>query len=673
MRYHIIPLPREMKELGGIFKFDIQEVTIEENSIRCINHLKLPKEISEKKRIVKATGNDYTYISIGTLDPWKFPPPDHLQGYRLVVHEKGALITAKSEQGMFYGCTTWNQLIQQAHGSLFTMDISDWPALEYRGIMLDISRGRVFSLNYLKQLVVRLASMKINVLQLYIEHTYRFVGKESIWEGSGALGKEEIVELQAFCSDHFIELQPNLQSFGHCNRILTSSEFRHLRESDLYWTLSPALEETYEFLSSLYDDFLPIFESTMLNIDSDETYDLGSGKSKELQAEMGTGKLYLQHLMRVRELAKAHEKRIMVFGDVIIKYPELIPQLPDDMVFLDWIYDPKPYYPSTEIFSKSGKTFWVCPGTGSWNSLFPRQDGAVKNILTLVRQGIESGAQGMLLCDWADHGGYAMPAPSEYSYALGATVSWSKNIPSLSEFDEAFANLLDEINLPQIHSLLSSIYSLPGLWSKNRSQCVIALFEEPLTGRSITGPLPPADLIALEDLPPGVSGVLDEESHHLMRPIFQLEDATLQAIEEIIEKVSPLLCSLTDITRRQQYEWIVSAFRIMVDKVRLGRYMRRRILDCEIDTDWLLDMEGELRRLSQRFARLEMDFIRNWHSYAVPSEINIPLTYFAHGLERLDYLKKWVAKQRVAMQEHREPDYALATYETAGYRSLPTY
>jgi hypothetical protein len=662
-----------MQELDGVLKFDTQEVDIEGDSIRCINQLELPKKVSSRRKPIEATGLDHTYISIGTLDPSKFPPPEHLQGYRLVVQEQGVLITSKSEQGLFYGCTTWNQIVRQADNTISTLDISDWPYLEYRGIMLDISRGRVFSLDYLKNMVTRLATMKINVLQLYIEHTYQFEGKETIWKGSGAMGREDLQELQSWCSDHFIELQPNLQSFGHCNRILTTSEHRHLRESDLYWTLSPALEETYDFLASVYDGFLPIFESTLLNIDSDETYDLGRGKSKELQSEMGTGRLYLQHLMKVRELAQAHGKRIMVFGDVIVKHPELISQLPDDIVYLDWIYDPKSHYDTTELFGKSGKTFWVCPGTGSWNSLFPRQHGSVKNILTLVGQGIESGAQGMLLCDWADHGGYAMPAPSEYSYALGAAASWSKQVPSLSEFEKAFMILMEETHLPQIHSLLSSIYSLPGLWSKNRSQCVIALFDEPLMGRTITGPVPPADLVPLQDLPPKVSGVLDEESHHLMRPVFQLEESTIRSIGEIIEKVEPLVRSLVDETRRRQYQWITEAFRTMVEKVRLGRKIRGRFLDHEIDTDWLLDVEGELRLLSQRFTLLQINFIHVWYSYATTSEIDITLTYFAHGLERLDYLRRWVAKQRIAMQEHREPDYALATYETAGYRSLPTY
>jgi hypothetical protein len=49
-------------------------------------------------------------------------------------------------------------------------------------------------------------------------------------------------------------------------------------------------------LSDLYADFLPAFSSAWLNVDCDETWDLGTGQSKELSERLGKGRVYLQHI-----------------------------------------------------------------------------------------------------------------------------------------------------------------------------------------------------------------------------------------------------------------------------------------------------------------------------------------------------------------------------------------
>ncbi len=674
--YLFLPSVRELTHGSGYYTIGDSD-SPRSNSRVCFQKFSADTEhfadLRQAVALEDRSGEDPYFIAIGSVDVSNARIPKNPEGYFLHVEAKGILLAANTEQGLFYACCTWAQMLGQSGSRVRSATIVDWPTLPNRGLMVDISRGRVFTLDYLKQLVVQLSDMKMNVLQLYMEHTFQFSGKEQIWEGSGAMDAQGIIQLQTWCEQHFVQLQPNLQSFGHCNRILTTDGYRQLRESDLFWTLSPALPETYTFLQSLYDEFLPLFSSDLFNIDSDETYDLGSGKSKELMAEMGDGRLYLQHLLRLREMAAKHGKKIMVFGDVIVRHPELIGELPDDIVFLDWIYDPKPHYPTTSLFGTSGKQFWVCPGTGSWNSLFPRQDGATKNIIGLVGQGISEGAKGMLLCDWSDHGGYPMPKPCEYAYAVGAQMSWSGSVDSIDSVERCMDRFFGEPGFSQLHASFAAIYRLPALWSKNRSQCVIALFDEPLTGRTITAPLPPADLVALEDLPEGIEGVLDPESHHLMRPVFQLSEETLSRIDTLAREASMLADALRDRDRKKQYAWISNAFSILVEKVRLGREIRQSFLDHRVDQDQLLDWERQLRLLKQRFVYLQISYTLVWFTYAVASEIDISLTYFAHALERLDYLQSWITRQRIALQEHREPDFALATYETAGYRSLPSY
>lgn len=677
--YSILPNPQSCSYAPGEFSLQDERLEIFTNSSKIGEKVRETLPLAEIGVMCrpKAEGERF-FIQIGKtkrkkIDPALSDVPSHPQGYALIVEQDSVRIISTSEQGLFYGYATWKQLVSQSEGSIRCLSIEDWPVLDNRGVMIDISRGRVHTLGYLKDLVVTLASMKLNVLQLYIEHTFAFSFLSDVHEGTDPITGGEIRALDAWCKEHYIELQANLQSFGHCNRLLTTKGYRHLRESDLYWTLSPSVEESYTLLDRMYAEFLPNFTSSILNVDSDETYDLGSDKSAQMMQEMGQGPLYLQHLLRLRSLAKKQGKTLMVFGDVVLHHPELLQEVPDDIVFLDWIYDPLEKFTTPAKFSKAKKTFWVCPGTGAWNSLFPRQEGAYRNIMDLTLEGINQGTEGMLLCDWGDHGSYAMPSFSYFSYAASSQVSWTGKDPGQVELSRAFSLCMGEPSLEHLHTLLPEIHRLPALWSKNRSQCVIALFDEPLQGRMLTHPLPPMDLCYFKALPEGVSGVLDKESHHLMRPLFSLSNETLDAITQIATKARPLVADLCDASLKAQYGWLCDALVLLSDKVYLGRRIRKQFKATAIDCDQLLDWEGELRLLIGRYASLEMDFIDIWRSFAKQSEIAITLTYFAHIMERLDYLKAWLGRQREALQTNHEVDYAFATYETAGYQSLPTY
>lgn len=672
--YTLFPEPQKIKYGKNITSLSYDHLKVFTNCSQLVGRVTKSLSINHVEIVSTPSSEDEAFfIQFGSVSDTTVPVQK--QGFSLVVGQDSLSITSSSEQGLFYGCLAWEQLTIQGKksGHVQAMELMDWPVLENRGLMLDISRGRVYSLDYLKQLVEKLATLRINVLQLYIEHTFAFSFLADVHKGSSPITAEEVQELDQWCKKHYIELQANLQSFGHCNRLLTTKGFRHFRESDLYWTLSPAVEETYTLLDRMYAEFLPNFTSPVLNIDSDETYDLGSGKSAALIDKEGKGEVYLNHLLRVRELAAKHGKTLMVFGDVILRHPELLEQIPQDIVFLDWIYDPSDTYTTPKKFAVSKRTFWVCPGTGAWNTLFPRQDGAVKNIQKLTIEGVNQGAMGMLLCDWGDHGSYTPPVFSMVAFAVAAQVGWNGREIALEDQLPAISMVLGEPMLQKLHLLLPQIHRLPAFWSKNRSQCSIALFDEPLMGRMLTNALPPKNLEPFKPLPEGVAGVLDPESHHLMRPLFSISEESLEKLTDIEKEARELVGHLHDDLIRSQYEWLCDSLQLICEKLRLGRSIRSAMLSASADCDQFLDWEIELRLLIGKFTQLEMDFVSWWMNVAKVSEIMIPLTYFAHIIERLDYLKGWLATQRQAIETNHEVDWAMTSYQTAGYKSLPTY
>jgi len=96
--------------------------------------------------------------------------------------------------------------------------------------MLDVSRCKVPTMDTLYSLIDLLAQLRINELQLYIEHTFAFEKHDAVWKDSSPFSGREIQLIDQYCKDRFIELVPNLNSFGHFERWLRHDQYKHLAE-----------------------------------------------------------------------------------------------------------------------------------------------------------------------------------------------------------------------------------------------------------------------------------------------------------------------------------------------------------------------------------------------------------------------------------------------------------
>ena len=164
----------------------------------------------------------------GVLVTMKRKKDLHKEGYILSLkNDKGILLEASGDAGFFYGMQSVCQILADpVQIPLFR--IKDAPSMEERSYMLDISRNKVPTMETVKEMVKSLAAMRYNSMQLYMEHTFSFAAHERVWASYSPFTSEEIMELDAFCVDHFVELVPNLNSFGHLNRWLKLDEYKHL-------------------------------------------------------------------------------------------------------------------------------------------------------------------------------------------------------------------------------------------------------------------------------------------------------------------------------------------------------------------------------------------------------------------------------------------------------------
>jgi hypothetical protein len=306
--YLLLPEPQQVNYPPGMFKLNQQQFILLDmaRSNRLLGIGRIMQEAlacaGARWELTAASGHGTDRIGCSVMvDPIAVPKP---QGYRLTINHNRIQLVAHDCAGAFYGAQTLKQICRQrvGVGQLDCVEINDWPDFPNRGVLLDISRDKVPTMKTLYELVDLLCEWKINQFQLYTEHTFAYRNHRVVWEKASPMTGEQIMALDAYCRDRFVELVPNQTSFAHMERWLRHKEYIHLAETqDNPRTLSPAEPGSIELMSELFSELLPHFSSRKFNVNCDETWDLGSGKSKEMCDRMGKCRVYLDFLLQVHQ------------------------------------------------------------------------------------------------------------------------------------------------------------------------------------------------------------------------------------------------------------------------------------------------------------------------------------------------------------------------------------
>jgi hypothetical protein len=401
------------------------------------------------------------------------------QGYVIRATDSGVLVAGSSAQGLFYGVQTLRQLLRPdvTAGKTLAVPalvIRDWPSMEWRGVSDDISRGPIPKLDYLKMQIRTLSEYKINLLGFNMEHVFDFanqplvspkdVQKKDVPDRS-ALTPAEIKELVEYAARYFITILPEQQAFGHLHQFLKYEIYSDLAETPHGHVLTPTNPKTYDFIRQVYGEIVPLFPGQFFHIGSDETFELGLGQTKALAAQQGLGRVYLEHLQKVFEIMKPYHKQLMFWGDIAVKYPELLTILPKDMIAVPWDYDPKPSYESIITpYANAGLRVVVAPGAGDWRVIWPDFESAFVNIRNFIRDGQKHQAMGALNTTWNDDG-ESLVDMTWPGLVFGAAASWQPGESSIDDFknsydwafyrngDRTFADAID--SLDRSHTLLA--------------------------------------------------------------------------------------------------------------------------------------------------------------------------------------------------------------------------
>lgn len=364
-------------------------------------------------------------------------PERGAEGYHIEILASGIRLDAGDAHGVLYGAQTLRQIAEQYPDELPHLEITDSPDLPVRGFMVDISRTRVPTQAELLALVRALGRLRVNQLQLYVEHTFAFPGHEDAWKDASPLTPAEIRELDDACAALGIELVPNLNTFGHMERWLRHPRYRAMAECPEGWihpltgqfkefpgTLRPD-QASVDFAAELLDGYLPHFRSRQVNIGGDEPWELGQGFSKQAVAERGKHRVYLDHLKKLCALGRDRGRTVQFWGDILLEDLALAQDAPADAMPVVWGYDAgHPFKEQCGRLRELGRAYLVAPGTSAWQSFTGRLDNALTNQAEAVGAAVRHEARGILLTTWGDNG-HHQPWPTAWlPMAAGLAQAW---------------------------------------------------------------------------------------------------------------------------------------------------------------------------------------------------------------------------------------------------------
>ena len=358
------------------------------------------------------------------------------EAYAFTITTLGVAARATSAEGLFRCCAFLKR--ELARGQLPCGCGEDAPQKAVRGVMLDVSRNRTYSLKTLFGVVDQLVLLGMNRLELYFENVFAYREHTAVWGKTSPYTPADIAALDAYCAARFVQLVPNQNTLGHFERWLKHPDYLRYAELPQGGARTPwgsiqahptglfaADRATRDFVKGLLNELLPCFpHATTVNLGGDEVFDLGQGRS---QCE-DKAALYLGYMREMAEVALHHGKRPELWADMLIRHPEILPEvkriLPEAR-WLVWGYEASdPIVANAERLQAEGLEVIVCPGTSSWRSFC----GRTSNMLANIRAAASVASSGILLTDWGDAGHWQPLTISLPALAFAGALAWNPTV-----------------------------------------------------------------------------------------------------------------------------------------------------------------------------------------------------------------------------------------------------
>ena len=372
-----------------------------------------------------------------------FDAPMQGEGYVLVIEPHEASVVAASGSGVFYGVQTLKQMLPLPGDKpvLPTGTVRDWPAMKYRGISDDLSRGPFPTLEFMKHQLRVFAAYKINVYSPYTEQTLLYPDQPLAAPRGGALSPADVAELVSFARQYHITVIPDQEAFGHLHHVLKYELYQNVAETPHGHVLAPGQAGSLPLIKDWFTQIAAEFPSPFIHIGGDETFDLGAGRTRQQVQAKGYGPVFVDFMKQIHDELAPLNRRLIFWGDIGGADPKAVTGLPKDMIAVPWNYDDTQGFDKMiEPFAKAGMETWVSPGDSNWNQVYPVAETAFGNIQGFIRDGQRLGSTGALTTVWNDDG-EGLFNEDWYSLMFGAAAAWQPGESPIAAYQDAWGQL----------------------------------------------------------------------------------------------------------------------------------------------------------------------------------------------------------------------------------------
>jgi hypothetical protein len=452
----LIPMPREIHEVKYISLArgtdiqaagkDAEDKFAANDLVSSLKERGIDTRVGNKGRIKIVLLRQQTNKakSILARDQITFEPAMHDEGYVLVTDGNVTYDIAASSAGIYYGAQTIKQLTdgRGADAVLHSVIARDWPAMKYRGLSDDLSRGPIPTLEFQKHQIRVLSQYKVNTYSPYFENTLAYASNPLAALPGGAMTRADAAELVRYASQYHVTIIPEQEAFGHLHRVLMYDIYSQLAESPHGSVLAPGQPASLDLIRQWFAEMASIFPGPFLHIGADETFELGRGQTKARVTQDGLGAVYVDFLKQIHAELTPLNRKLLFWGDIAMDSPKLVKTLPKDMIAVAWEYNPNPdgYYKWLLPYVDAGMETWVAPGINNWRLVYPNFNAGFDNIQRFVSDGQRLGSTGELNTVWNDLG-EGLFNMDWYGVLFGAAAGWQPGTSSIPQFQSSYGQV----------------------------------------------------------------------------------------------------------------------------------------------------------------------------------------------------------------------------------------
>ncbi|PYY26959.1 glycoside hydrolase family 3 N-terminal domain-containing protein [Paenibacillus illinoisensis] len=262
------------------------------------------------------------------------------QSYTVEVSSRKAEVWALDAAGLFYGLQTLVQL-RGSDGDIPSVLISDWPDTAVRAMNLDL-RQTFSKPELLIEYLGEFAKYKTNAVLIEYEDKFPFRTHPELAHPKHALSLSQLEELKRTAHEHFIEIIPLQQSFGHLEYVLRHEAWRHLRETEQSTgEICPSHPESFGLITTLLGEMIDAHpESRYIHLGCDEVYSLCECVRCQVEYEGVRERAFIAFLNQLIAYTAERGKQPIFWHDMLDKCPpEELAKLDQRSAAMIWIYN----------------------------------------------------------------------------------------------------------------------------------------------------------------------------------------------------------------------------------------------------------------------------------------------------------------------------------------------